>query len=89
MHLTIAYCEMSYEFIALKFRINLCYILEMQRKKLKIGIAGSNRCIATAGSTNSIVGSVSDRVVNLDVDAYDIDRGSSILDSRSGILSLR
>ena len=60
-----------------------------REKKLKIGIAGSNRCIATAGSTNSIVGGVSDRVVNLDVDAYDIDRGSSILDSRSGILSLR
>jgi hypothetical protein len=60
-----------------------------REKKLNIGIAGSNRCIATAGSTNSIVGGVSDRVVNLDVDAYDIDRGSSILDSRSGILSLR
>ena len=58
-------------------------------KKLKIGIAGSNRCIATAGSTNSIVGGVSDRVVNLDVDAHDIDRGLSILDSRSEILFLR
>jgi len=60
-----------------------------REKKLKIGIAGSNRCIATAGSTNSIVGGVSDRVVNLDVDAHDIDRGLSILDSRSEILFLR
>jgi hypothetical protein len=60
-----------------------------REKKLKIGIAGSNRCITTAGSTNSIVGGVSDRVVNLDVDAHDIDRGLSILDSRSGILFLR
>jgi hypothetical protein len=60
-----------------------------REKKLKIGIAGSNRCIATAGSTNNIVGGVSDRVVNLDVDAHDIDRGLSILDSRSEILFLR
>ena len=66
-----------------------------REKKLNIGIAGSNRCIATAGSTNSIVGGVSDRDVNLDVDhkekpnAYDIDLSSSTLDSRSGIPSLR
>ena len=67
----------------------MLYFGDVEKKKLNIGIAGSNRCIATAGSTNSIVGGVSDRVVNLDVDAHDIDRGLSILDSRSEILFLR
>ena len=73
----------------------MLYFGDVEKKKLKIGIAGSNRCIATAGSTNSSVGGVSDRDVNLDVDheekpnAYDIDRGSSTLDSKSGIPSLR
>ena len=58
MHLAIAYYGMPCEFIVLKLRINLCYILEMSRKS-------STRAITSL--TNSSLDNVGGRDVNLGV----------------------